>query len=194
MADPPPLFLRLSDAVHGPFGAEQLRELADGGAVNPQTEAATDPAGPWTALETFSQGAALFPAPQHFQFKKREIERVNHSQLPPVDHHELIAAANRPLTPRASSQPPPLPNDVVQILQGVARKQVAREALMDIKPRPNRRLRDFLVLMIPLNGLLIGAILWTGLRSPIEFVFLVAALGILNAGAAWIIFFLMDRY
>lgn len=194
MDNPPSTFLRLQGALRGPFTVDQLRELADGGAITPGTEAATDQTGPWAPLETLPQSAGLFRAPQQFQFKVREIEKVNQQAHPPVDHHELIAAANRPLTPPSGTPPVPQPNDVVQILQSVARKQAVHEAPMEIKRRSNRRLRDYLLLMIPLNAFLITVLVWTGLGNPGMFVSLSAAIGVLNAGLAWLMFSVMDRY
>jgi len=193
MVDLPQTYLRLQGVERGPFTVDQLRELADGGAITPATEAATDKTGPWAPLETFPQSEGLFPAPRQFQFKQREIEKASQPQLPSIDHRELIAAANRPLPPRTSAPAPAPPNDVVQILQSVARKQAMHEAPMEFKRRPNRRLRDFLLLMVPVNTLLIIALVWNGRHDPALFVFLVAAAGLLNAGAAWIIFFIMGR-
>ena len=170
-----------------------MRELADGGAITPATEAATDPTGPWSPLQTLPQSGVFFPAPRQFQFKKREIEKANTPQSSPVDHHELIAAANR--TPPGTGAPIPAPpNDVVQILEGVARKQAAHEAPLEIRRRSNRRLHDYLFLMIPLNALFVAALIWNGLHNPTVFVGLVAVFGMLNACLIWIIFFVMDRY
>ncbi len=193
-AAPPSLYLRLQGAVRGPFTVEQLGELSDGGVITPGTEAAADQAGPWTPLETLPQSAGLFRAPRQFKFKAREFETVNRQALPPVDHRELIAAANRPAPPRGSTPPTPPPNDVVQILQSVTRKQAAHEPPMEIKRRSNRRRRDYLLLMVPVNIILITALVRSGVHNPAMFVSLIAAAGVLNAGAAWLIFFVMDRY
>lgn len=56
-----PLFVRLNGEVRGPFTPEQLGQLAEVGAITPETEASTIAGGPSVRLKEFPACAALFP-------------------------------------------------------------------------------------------------------------------------------------
>ena len=94
---PPPatLFLRLGGEVRGPFGREQLRELARDGVVAPGTEAAESAAGPWTDIQQLAGWAEISPVRPQYQFKAKAFVAVNPRGEPLADHRDLIAAAHR---------------------------------------------------------------------------------------------------
>ena len=158
MESAPPFFVRVRDKSHGPFAADHLRELAAGGHIGPATEIASTADGPWARLETLPVAATLFPA------GPRDFERANQNSGPPIDLHEIIAAANRPpvaLTPTANVPPPPpasAPHDVRSLLQfNLAMEK--RRGLHKLKPlfaRPSRRRRDYFTALS-----IIGAVIFT---------------------------------
>ena len=100
----PTLFIRMQGKARGPFALEQLRELVAGGSITPDTEAAVNPEGPWGPLQSFPVRVLLFS--QGAPLKSSEFDRANLGTTPPVDHHALIAAANRPAIPRRPRHPP----------------------------------------------------------------------------------------
>lgn len=89
-------FVRLDHEVRGPFTPDQLRELAERGLITLETEAAADAAGPWIMLRDSPACVEFFAARPGYEFKAGVFERVNQPGGPPVDHRDLIAAANRP--------------------------------------------------------------------------------------------------
>ena len=95
MSHPPPLFLLLNDEVRGPFEWDRLCKLAESGVITPATDSSPRGDGPWTAIRDAGDYRGVFPLRAQLQFKARPFEAVNRPSDPPVDHHALIAAANR---------------------------------------------------------------------------------------------------
>lgn len=96
MNSAPSLFVRIGDEVRGPYGIEQLRQLAEVGVITPATQTAESAAGPWTKLEAMAERAVVFPPRVEIKFKAREFAVENRDAGPPLDHRDLIAAANLP--------------------------------------------------------------------------------------------------
>ena len=108
----PVSFVRVDHEVRGPFTPDHLRELAERGLITPEFEAASDAAGPWMTLRDSPAGVEYFAARPGCEFKAGVFERLNQPGGPPVDHRDLIAAANRPppSTPGVSPPPATAPN------------------------------------------------------------------------------------
>ena len=186
----PRFFVRLNGEPHGPFATEQLRELADVGVVTPQTEAALDAAGPWTTLCALPESAGIFPDRRQFQFKARVFESVNRSDTPPVDHRELIAAAQRGGNAPAATRPAaPPPGDPLQIVRENTRVQLLHEKPVDLTPPPNRRQRDYLILMTAVNGCFVVTMVLSGVS-----VFAVSGIVLTSVSLTWVMFGVMSRY
>ena len=109
MSHPPALFLRLKNEVRGPFRKEQLRELAELWVITPATEASESAAGPWQKIQEAAGYADVFPERIQYQFKTKEFARLNLDTTPPVDHRDLIAAANRGRSTAPGFPPPASP-------------------------------------------------------------------------------------
>ncbi len=161
--DPTPtVFIRWQGKPTGPFSAEQLRELIASGAVTPATDSAPEPAGPWTRLDAGPLRSALFPS---VTFKTPTYERTNTSASPTIDLHDVIAAAQRPTPPSALPLAPARPasaeHDVASLLlfnQAIEKKH-GRFTLAPHRPRKSRRLRDYLVLLFGIGGLIFAILI-----------------------------------
>ena len=183
------IYIRLNGEQRGPFGLEQLRELAEAGVVTPQSEASTQAAGPWTRLQDLPGCTGIFPERRQFQFKAREFEPVNRADAIPVDHRELIAAANRGRNPPLPGKPPTTPNDVIEILQENTRVQLRHERPVDPTRPPNRRRRDYLLVMTVVNGCFAASLFLGG-----GGIFALSGMVIASSGITWVMFGVMDRY
>jgi len=116
----------------------------------------------------------------------------------PVDHHALIAAANRPAQPRAKSGAQGTAgtraaNEVVEILRENARIQAQFEKPLDLTPRSNRRLVDYLILMILVNGFFIWRLL-ASQGDPTTMVYSFSGIILFSVGITWVMYGVMDRY
>ena len=188
-----PLFVRLNGVVRGPFTPEQLGQLAEAGAIAPETEASTTAGGPSVRLQEFPDCAALFPG--RLGSEAKAFETVNGPTGHPVELRELIAFANQ--MPRQSGGVPvpiaPRPNDVLEILLENARVQAQYEKPVVLARRPNRRLIDYLILMTLVNGFFLGAIIlcW---GNSVVFGFGIGGIAIFSAAITWTMFGVMNRY
>jgi hypothetical protein len=185
----PSTYLLLANEVRGPYSSDQLQVLAEVGAVTPDTGASARPDGPWLPLRQRPDAAQIFPARREFQFKAPEFERLNRAPGPPADHREGIAAAQG-----GPAEPPrPPPNDVLEIVRATTRIQAQFEKSVDLTPRPNRRLRDYLLAMALVNGFFGAAILF-GHGSPATLIYGLSGIVIASSGITWVMFGVMDRY
>ena len=194
MSQQPVLFLRLNNEVRGPFGKDQLRELAELWVITPATEVSESSAGPWTRIQEVTGCADVFRERTQYQFKAKEFAKLNLDTTPPVDHRELIAAANRGKStapgffPPASSKSPTTVEEVLKL-----NRERERQAGLDVlKPMPraiNRRRRDYWIVLIVGNlvfffGLnAIGGPVVGGLMA---FFFTI--------GITWVMYGVMDKY
>jgi hypothetical protein len=133
MSSTPPYFVHVGGEVRGPYGVEQLRELAEVGVVAVKTEAAVDRTGPWGALENHPACEVIFPARARLGFKATEIVVLNPKvteEAAPVNVQEMIAAAEVPgkmlkLSPQQAALEPPVekapvaPNEVEEMVRAV---------------------------------------------------------------------------
>jgi hypothetical protein len=198
MSTPAALFVRIDDAVRGPFTPDQLRSLVEVGAITPETAAAADAAGPWAPLRELPAADGLFPKPVQFQFKARSFEPVNRAGETPVDHRALIAAANRPPAAAAAgpaSAPAATPNEVFDLLrENRAREHAAGlDDLAPLPPRPNRRRCDFLILLIGGNLLFLTGFL-TAPRNVVTVLFAFSGAVFYTASLVWVMYGVMSRY
>jgi len=193
MPSAPTIFLRLGNEVRGPFGRERLRELAASNVVTPATEAAETAGGPWIRLQELPEWTDIFPTRAHYRFKARQFVPVNRSDAPPVDHREMIGAAQRNdgVAPAAGPATPPPPNEIETILQqNRARQQQAGLDRLRAMPRAKyRRLRDYLIVVI--GGNLVIFLSLNAFAGPAIGVMLAA---FFTAGITWVMYGVMDRY
>jgi hypothetical protein len=177
---------------------ELLAELAQSGVITPDTEASPEAAGPWIPLRAIEDCPSFFPVRPEVRFKSPTFDNVNLAPALPVDHHALIAAANRPAPPPAKpgaqgTAGTPKANEVVEILRENARIQAQFEKPLDLTPRSNRRRVDYLILMILVNGFFI----WRMLASqgdPTTMVYSFSGIILFSVGITWVMYGVMDRY
>jgi hypothetical protein len=194
MSHQPPLFLRLNNEVRGPFEWNRLRELAASGVITPATKASPSDAGPWTAIRDAGDYGGVFPQRAQLQFKARPFERVNRASDPPVDHHALIAAANRGRPAPAAGGPPAAAqsgNEVEDILRlnRERERQAGLDQLKPMPPVPNRRRRDYW--MVLLGGNLVILLGLGAITGPVIAAMLAA---FFTAGITWVMYGVMDKY
>lgn len=192
------IFLRLDQEVRGPYGRKVLLELARNRLITPDTDASLNASGPWVPIETIGDLAWIFPVRRQFRFKKPSFENANGSSHPPVDHREIIAAANRPVLPRDAVHPPDStatspPHEVEALLRENARLRSRLENILDPKRRPNRRRRDYIVTMLVFNGFFLWR-LAVGWRDPASLTFSLSGIAVISSGITWVMYGLMDRY
>lgn len=152
------------------------------------------------------------PPRKFYDFKDRDFERANPPRPPasganapgpeldptkPIDVHELHRQAAVPGPVLKAGGLPRRENEIHAVL----RENLARESaagLNHLSPKPQRkrrRLRDYIILMV-LNNSVFGALAIMGLqaRNAVLFIYATAALGMIDAVATWIIWFVMDPY
>jgi hypothetical protein len=194
MPNPPPLFLRLNLEIRGPFDWDRLHELAETGIITAATEVSPDRAGPWTPIGEAGDYARVFPPRIHYAFKTRPFQQVNRPADPPADHPVAIAATNEgrcaPAAGRPASTPPP-PDDVERILRlnRECERRAGLDRLKPMLPVPNRRRRDYWMLLIGGNLvclLALNAIGGLALAGVVA--------GVFTAGLTWLMYGAMDRY
>ena len=194
MSHPPALFLRLNNEVRGPFRKEQLRELAELWVITPATEASESAAGPWTRIQETAGYADVFPERTQYQFKTKEFAKLNLDTTPPVDHRDLIAAANRGSStapgfhPPASSQSPTTVKEVLK-LNRMHESQAGLDILKPMPPPSKRRRNDYWIVMI--GGNLFFFFILNALSGPA-----VGALMVLfyTVGITWVMYGVMEKY
>ena len=189
----PPVFIRLQGKARGPFIPDQLKELIASGAVTRDSEAAVSPHGPWAPLQTLSVSAIVFARPLEF-------EVANPKSGPAVDHHALIAAANRPQGPGLSAaaptavQPPSAAHDVEEILRLNLEKE-RKHGIGNVVPRPPRksaRRRDFWITLAAGNSVLLG--IGFASRSPPVLALFAALCVFYSVGVWWVMYQILGDY
>lgn len=205
------LFVMLDNQIRGPFDRDQLRELAMVGVVTGATPAAGGGSGPWQPLQEIPECLDLLPARREFQFKLREFVTVNQPGGTRIDVHAAIAAANQgkvpittdptPARPNPAAAPPAASkaigaqtrNEALEIVQETARVQAQFEKPVDLTPRSNRRRRDYLIVMIAVNGPLVTNLILNR-DNVVTALFSLGGIVLFSAAVTWIMFFVMDRY
>jgi hypothetical protein len=140
----------------------------------------------------------MFPLRPAVRFKTKAFENVNRASYPAVDLPAIIAAANRPPPATAAAEPPRPANpgppiDVMEILRENARFQARTEKPVDLTSRSNRRRRDYLILMIVVNGFFIWRLI-AGWGNPVTTLYSLAGLIVFSVGITWVVYGVMDRY
>ena len=67
------------------------------------------------------------------------------------------------------------------------------EKAVDLTPRPNQRLRDYLILMVLVNGFFAADLILTR-DSMASSIFGLSGIVLASAGITWIMFGVMSRY
>ena len=140
------------------------------------------------------------PPRKNYGFKDREFRRDNAhpSGLPPVPTAKDLAMMSGPEAPaatRAKAGPKPGdPNDVFTVLQQ-NRAVEQREGLdaIEIRKVKSRRKRDFWLMLVGGNLLIIGMVAITGF-NVVSVIFGLAGIIILSLSLTWIMWQVMDRY
>lgn len=161
METPPTVYLRRHGRTAGPFTLEQLQELAAGGSIGPETEAAADPDSPWVALRTLPLGARVFVLGG---LKRPDFQRDNTNSGPPIALEDIIAAAQvrKKAGPAAApAKPVPAEHDVAALLQ-FNHELEKRRGLFTVgpfAPRKSRRKRDYWLIVGGVGVLFFGVLL-----------------------------------
>jgi hypothetical protein len=112
----------------------------------------------------------------------------------PIDVHQLYRQANAAPPPLAPARPP-AENEVHAILRANLAHDQA-QGLNEVIPqrrRPSRRKRDFWVLFVGGNSLVVGTV---GLlhKNPVTLVFGFSAIIFFSLGLIWVMWMVMDDY
>jgi hypothetical protein len=173
MATGPRYFLSENGQRTGPHSLAVLKQKAELGVLKPDTSIApeTEP-DEWTPISD-SQVLCeeLFPLRRQFTFGARPIEKVN---TPTAPHHA--------------------PSVDEMLRDNLARQRSTEgELLKPMPPRSNRRLTDYLFTVAAGAGL--SMLPWLFVPVTAAHVFLaVGATVFVAISAAWVFFFVMDRY
>ncbi|HWA26308.1 MAG TPA: DUF4339 domain-containing protein [Lacunisphaera sp.] len=197
--------VRIGGEAKGPLRPAQLRELAEGGAITPATEAAASADGPWRPIREWPEHLAIFPPRPILQFKAPEFEAVNRGPAPPVDHRELIAWANLPApaggkpaaSPGSPITPKPEPvNDVLELVREVARVDAlhAKPMVFPDRPKLSRRFVHYLILAATGNALLGGTVLHYWPIDELSAAIFGGWAVLFNGGLAFIMLTMVPRY
>ena len=141
-------YFRVAGETRGPATVEQLRDFAGIAVITGETEIAASASGPWARRATLAICAEVFPARRTHEFGANQFKELNPAAAPPVDHHEIIAHANRPpesFRGREVIVNPALhltraderPNEVQLIVQEVGRKVAANAPVVVLPPTPS---------------------------------------------------------
>ncbi len=140
------------------------------------------------------------PPPREFKLKPTEFERVNRpaDATPgnaPIDVRQLYKQANASPPLQKASPPPAAENDVHAILRANVDEAKA-QGHYDVIPerqRVSRRTRDFWMLLIGGNVLMVGALAVLH-RNPVTLVFGFSAMVFCSLALTWVMWFVMDDY
>lgn len=137
--------------------------------IDPTAFVALEGATEWTALVELPELLEkIFPARVRFELGERDFVTVN----------------------RPATSPPLMVQDSLR--ENLAR-QLAVEKPMEFPKRSNRRLKDYIFLVVMGNALVVPVALFLHL-NPVTIVYLLAWVVLFNAGVYWIMFQVMDRY
>jgi hypothetical protein len=134
-----------------------------------------------------------------YGFKEREFKRDNPhpSEAAPMPTAKDLAKMAGPVTPSPKGATGPKsgdPNDVYNaLLKNRAIEQAHGLDQFDIRKIKRRKIRDYLIIMVP-SQVLLGTITFLGRGNPLVFVCGLAAMVMLGVTITWIMWQLMDRY
>lgn len=172
MPTAPRYFLMEAGERTGPHSLLVLRQKADVAALSPDTRVAPEnEPNLWAPLRDYQVLCSeLIPERPHYTLGAHAIERVNDSTLPAAPSVQEILSSNL-----------------------AHERRVEGHLLKAVPPRSNRRLRDYLGLVVA--GNLFSALAWVLLPAhPMVVVPLLGFVVIYNVGLAWVLFGVMDRY
>ena len=152
----------------GPFSLDNLRELAQVQAINPETRIAVDPhVGSLPLKEITELHAALFPAVQGLRLRGH-IEQEDDGE----ESYEKV--------------------DVLDILQQNRAQEGPDEREYTSAPSSNRRKRDFFLLMLIAWTLALANLFFVTGPNPVSLVFTISLLTVLTIGSLWLFFVVLD--
>jgi hypothetical protein len=202
----PGLFVQIGAEIRGPYDVEQLRQLAEVEVITPATEAAETATGPWTKLEMRTERAAVFPSRAQMKFKATEFAVKNRDSETPLDHRDMIAAANLPPPATAGAaaerfaaaeadKKSTASDEVGEMVREVARRHA------DFAPPPpppkrrrwSRRLKLVAVLAVVGNAVLAAIPVAYGAMHDGQSMMMVGGWAVLYNGAMAMLYFSMPR-
>ena len=140
------------------------------------------------------------PPRREFQFKPTTFEVANRpaGETPadrPIDVHQLNRQAAAPKPVPGAVAPSSAENEVHAILRAnLARAQAKGENEVILQPRPpSRRKRDFWLLFIGGNLLVVGAV-GVGHKNAVTLIFGLSAIVFFSLGLIWVMWVVMDDY
>jgi hypothetical protein len=168
--------LQESGRVTGPHSLRVLGQKAEIHVLRPSdlvrasVAEGAEPA-PWTPIQDIPELHALL-------FPRRIVPKLSR------------AVAHESTTARTDAEQPA--TDVFELLRhNAARQREAEgELLMSMAPRSNKRLRDYIIVAVVLNVVVLVAGHFIGYFNP----FLIGLFVMGNLGLAWTVFSVMDRY
>jgi hypothetical protein len=168
----PRYYIKTESGTTGPHSLDALRQMAELRAFTEEALVAQENSTEWTLLRDLIElHAELFPpAARKFTLKEKSIDVIN-----------IKNNGDTPITVEAI------------LHANLTRQQVSEPALSFEVKRPNRRHRDYWLLMIA--GNLFGATLAVFLpHNPFVMVFLLSFFVVFNLGLYWVAFHVMARY
>lgn len=173
MATAPRYFLQENGLRTGPHSLAVLKQKAEVHVIKPDTSLAPETEPDTWAPISDSQVLCeeLFPARTHYTLAARTIERVN-----------------------TGTEPHAAPSVEEMLRANLARQRQAEgELLKPMPPRSNRRRNDYLFTVAA--GAAASMIPWLFVPVTTGHILLsLAATGFVALSAAWVFFFVMDRY
>lgn len=161
--------------VAGPFTMEALQSLAYLGKITPETLVTLEGRYEFTTIKSSAYLAhMLFP-------------RLNQSASP----HQLTEAKFERVS---DSSPPQAKVDVMEILGDIRQAEIAsgRDHIRGGRFRISKRSRDFWIMLIAGNTLLVGG--GIAMQNTSSIVFGFAGSGLYTFGLLWSMYGVMDRY
>jgi hypothetical protein len=138
------------------------------------------------------------PPRKVYGFKDRDFKRDNATEpagAPPSAKELAMMAGPVVKSPKGATGPKEGdPNDVYNaLLKNRAVEKAHGLDQFEIRKIKRRRMRDYLIIMVP-TQLLLGSITFLGRGNPIIFVSGLAGMVMLGITITWIMWQLMDRY
>lgn len=139
------------------------------------------------------------PTRKTYGFKERDFKRDNASgaEAPPLPTAKELAMMAGPVTPSPKGATGPKaddPNDVYSALQQnrAVERQHGRDHV-EIKKIKSKRLRDFAILLVGGNVLIIGSVVVMG-PNVVSVMFGFGGVILFSISLTWIMWQVMDRY
>jgi hypothetical protein len=139
------------------------------------------------------------PPPKTYGFKEREFKRDNPhpSEAVPLPTAQDLAKMAGPVTPSPKGATGPKAGDPNDVYNALLKNREIEQAhgldQIEIRKVKRRKLRDYLIIMVP-TQVLLGTITFLGRGNPMVFVCGLAGMVMLGVTITWIMWQLVDRY